>query len=281
MTLICEGPTLVGYYAVYQPQKTSYTPGKQYTALLKIRDIKNPLWYFDTTTERGPYTELQVRQYTPPTGYALVAHSQYYILWGSDLTHFTPQKKSFMDAYGRRSDIRFAPGFYIMDAPFSSIRVGNADQNNLLKENMGPIWPESQPDWTPKTAYTGYSMVYFYNQGAMASPPKEQRPRAAFRYDWDPMVRIDRQNYGEMTVTCKLLPPMNASNIQGIEDLADNTKMSWGGPNVEVRKFYSERYNDGGDITFQKKHPVISYDGQLLDLKTGRENYIVLYKTDL
>jgi lipoprotein len=283
VTLICEGPTLVGYYAVYQPQKTSYTPGKQYTALLKIRDIKNPLWYFDSTTERGPYTELQVRQYTPPTGYTFVEKTQYNILWGSELTHFTPKKKSFMDAYGRRSDIRFAPGFYIIGAPFSGgVRVGNADQNHLLKENMGSIWPESQPDWDAKTRYTGYSMVYFYNAGAMTSPPKEQRPRAAFMYSWDPgPVRIDRQNYAIMTVTCKLLPPMNASNIQGIEDLADNTKMRWSGPNVETRKFYTERYNNGGTITFQDRYPVISYDGQLLDLKTGRENYIVLYKTDL
>ena len=53
VTLVCEGPTLVGYYAVYEPKKTSYTPGKQYSALLKIREIRNPLWYFDTGNNGG------------------------------------------------------------------------------------------------------------------------------------------------------------------------------------------------------------------------------------
>ena len=48
-----------------------------------------------------------------------------------------------------------------------------------------------------------------------------------------------------MTVTCKLLPPRVSSDIKEVEDLIDNTKMNWGGQNVETREFQLERVRKG------------------------------------
>ena len=241
VTLVCEGPTLVGYYAVYEPKKTSYTPGKQYSALLKIREIRNPLWYFDTGNTGGLLTEDQFLRYTPPTGYKKPTPDQWWSVFPGEDARIEPTKKSLI---GSRSDLRFPPGYIVMEAGWAaSIQVGNSYQNGLRREMMIPMLAETA-SWDPSTGYTSYSMLYLQKEGTIFTPRGDNNPRAAFRYSWSPGP-FGSGNYGKMTVTCKLLPPRASSDIREVEDLIDNTKMNWGGQNVETREFQLERVRKG------------------------------------
>ena len=242
VTLVCEGPTLIGYYAVYEPKKTSYTPGKQYTALLKIRDIKNPLWYFNIgNASAQQFTKDQLLRYTPPSGYKIPSPAQWWSVFPGEDARIDPTKKSTI---GSRSDLRFPPGYIVMEAGWSGyIQVGNSYQNGLRREMMIPMLAETA-NWDPSIGYTSYSMLYLQKEGIMFTPRGDNNPRAAFRYSWSPGP-FGSGNYGKMIVTCKLLPPRASSDIREVEDLIDNTKMNWGGQNVETREFQVERVRKG------------------------------------
>lgn len=140
------------------------------------------------------------------------------------------------------------------------------------------------------TPYTSYSMLYLQKEGAMYSPRGDNNPRAAFRYSWSPGP-FGSGNYGKMIVTCKLLPPRASSDIKEVEDLIDNTKMNWGGQNVETREFPLERVRRG-EYTggYWVMEPKAYADGTDLIGGVGfggsvgpddGKCYIRLYKTDL
>ena len=124
-----------------------------------------------------------------------------------------------------------------------SIQVGNSYQSGLRREMMVPMLAETA-SWDPSIGYTSYSMLYLQKEGIMFTPRGDNNPRAAFRYSWSPGP-FGAGNYGKMTVTCKLLPPRVSSDIKEVEDLIDNTKMNWGGQNVETREFQLERVRKG------------------------------------
>lgn len=286
VTLVCEGPTLVGYYAVYEPKKTSYTPGKQYSALLKIREIRNPLWYFDTGNTGGLLTRDQLLRYTPPTGYKVPTPDQWWSAFPSEGGFIAPTKKSAVEG---RSDLRFPPGYIVMNSGWTaSIQVGNSYQNGLTRYSMVPMLAETA-SWDPSIGYTSYALLYLQKEGTIFTPEGENNPRAAFRYYWNPGP-FGGGNYGKMTVTCKLLPPKSSSDVKDIEDLIDNTKMSWGGQNVETREFLVERIRKG---EYEASHWVIAPHGygDGTDVIGGLgfvgyvsnypKSYLRLYKTDL